>query len=59
MFFLNLKKKTKKNNNQTRTTSDAGSRNQMIPSKMLDTKNELGTKTSSRIRCVHAYCRNW
>ena len=39
-------------------TSDVGSRNQMIPSKIFDTKNELGRNTVIRIICVHANCPN-
>jgi hypothetical protein len=36
-----------------------GRRNQMSPSKMLDTKKEEGTNTTSRIMWVQAYCPNW
>lgn len=36
-----------------------GSRNQTRPSNTLDTKNDDGTNTVSRIMCVHAYCPNW
>ena len=39
-------------------TKEQGSRNQMIPSNMLETKNEDGMKTNRRMRWTHAYCRN-
>ena len=38
---------------------DTGSRNQIIPSKMLETKNDDGTNTTNRIMCVQAYWPNW
>lgn len=40
-------------------TMEQGSRNQMMPSKMLETKKEEGMKTNSRIKCTQAYWRNW
>ncbi len=41
------------------TTRKAGRMNQMMPSKMLDTKKEVGMTTTRMIMCVHAYWLNW
>ena len=35
-------------------TREQGSRNQMMPSKILDTKKDEGMKTKRRMRCVQA-----
>mmetsp|Transcript_6268 Transcript_6268/g.13756 ORF Transcript_6268/g.13756 Transcript_6268/m.13756 type:complete len:219 (+) Transcript_6268:827-1483(+) len=39
--------------------SSEGSTYQIMPSKMLDTKKEVGMMTMRMIMWVHAYCPNW